>query len=1089
MSNDPRRDSLARGVVGWFANNGVAANLLMVLIVAGGIFTLFDVKQEIFPEFSTDIVKVVVPYPGAAPEEVEEGIVIRIEEQIQDLEGIKEIRSTAAENAGTVLVEAQQGADLQKLLNNVKSRVDAIDTFPVEAEEPVIEDAVVRRNVLEVAISGDADEHTLKRLGEQIREDLLALPGITQVVLRATRPYEISIEVSEEALRKWGLTFDTVANAVRRTSLDLPGGRVSTTGGDILLRTEGQAYRGVEFEELPLLTLSDGSRVKLGDVANVVDGFAETDQWSRFDGKPTALLRVFRVGDQGALDIAGKIEEYLAQARPRMPEGIELTVWLDRTQDLRGRLDLLLRNGRTGFLLVVLVLALFLKLRLAGWVSLGIPISFLGAIAMMPMLGVSINLISLFAFIVVLGIVVDDAIIVGENIYTHYLRGKENLQAAVDGTREVLVPVVFAVLTGVAAFAPLLAVTGTIGKIMRVIPLIVIPTLLFSLIESLLILPNHLSHLKHERDDHPKGVVNRFWNRVQKRVDGALQWVIHKSYTPSLERAIEWRYLTVAGMLALLLITGGVVAGGFIKFNFLPGIEANNTAAFLTMPQGTPAAVTARNLSRLEEAAAELAAELEEEYGGQPVRHFLASVGDQPFRTSEGPAGLNVSANSAASHLGEVNLELAPAEEREIGSAEIAQRWRDKVGAIPDAVELTYSSSLFSSGEAINVQLSGPDVAELSEFAARLKDELRAYPGVQDIADSFRAGKQEIQLKITPEAEAAGLTQAALARQVRQAFYGEEAQRIQRGRDDVKVMVRLPEDRRRSLQALDDLRIRTPDGGEIPFATAATTGFSRGPASIQRTNRRRVVNVTADVDIERANANEILADLEAEVLPRLMADYPGIRYSLEGEQQEQRETLTGLAKGFGIAMLVIYVLLAIPFKSYFQPLIVMSAIPFGLIGAIWGHVVMGINLAILSMFGIVALTGVVVNDSLVMVDFINRAKAAGKPLAEAIRSAGISRFRPILLTSLTTFAGLTPILLERSLQAQFLIPMAVSLAFGVLFATLITLMLVPSSYAILEDMRGLFQRLFSSSEESEDVEALERPDEPASDGVLLPSPE
>jgi multidrug efflux pump subunit AcrB len=944
---------------------------------------------------------------------------------------------------------------------------------------------VVRRNVLEIAISGSDDERTLKRLGEQIREDLLAMPGITQVVLRATRPYEISIEVSEEALHKWGITFGGVAEAVRRTSLDLPGGRVSTAGGDILLRTEGQAYRGAEFEELPLLTLPDGSRVRLGDVANVVDGFAETDQWSRFDGRPVSLLRVYRVGDQGALDIAADIEDYLAEARPRMPEGIELTVWLDRTQDLRGRLDLLLRNGRTGFLLVALVLALFLKLRLAGWVSLGIPISFLGAIALMPFLGVSINLISLFAFIVVLGIVVDDAIIVGENIYTHYLDGKENLQAAVEGTREVLVPVVFAVLTGVAAFAPLLGVTGTIGKIMRVIPLIVIPTLLFSLIESLLILPNHLSHLEHERDDHPKGVINRFWNGIQDRVSRALERVIHHTYAPMLERAIEWRYLTVAAMAAMLVVTAGVVGGGFIKFNFMPGVEANNTAAFLTMPQGTPATVTAENLRRLEDAAAELAVELEDEYGGQPIRHFLASVGAQPFRTSEGPRGLSVSADGAASHLGEVNLELAPAEEREIGSSEIAQRWRDKVGSIPDAVELTYSSSLFSSGEAINVEVSGPEVEQLRAFAVALKDELRSYPGVQDIADSFRAGKKEIQLKITPEAEAAGLTQASLARQVRQAFYGEEAQRIQRGRDDVKVMVRLPEERRRSLQALDDLRIRTPDGGEIPFATAATTGISRGPSSIQRTNRRRVVNITADVDISRANANEVLADLESNVLPRLLADYPGIRYSLEGEQQEQRETMAGLARGFGIAMLVIYGLLAIPFKSYFQPLIVMSAIPFGLIGAVWGHLIMGIDLAILSVFGIVALTGVVVNDSLVMVDFTNRARAAGRPLAEAIRKAGTSRFRPILLTSLTTFAGLTPILIERSLQAQFLIPMAISLAFGVLFATVITLILVPASYAIQEDIRHGFRQLFGS----EPVEEESTADAPGSAEELLPHPE
>jgi multidrug efflux pump subunit AcrB len=854
-----------------------------------------------------------------------------------------------------------------------------------------------------------------------------------------------------------------VARAIRQSSLDLPGGKIKTAGGEILLRTKAQAYRGREFEELPLLSLADGTRLAVGDVATVVDGFADTERWSRFNGKPAVLIQVFRVGNEGALEVAGVVEDYLATARESVPEGIELTVWQDQTRILKSRLDLLLKNGRNGFILVVLVLALFLKLRLAGWVSLGIPISFLGAIALMPTLDVSVNLISLFAFIIVLGIVVDDAIIVGENIYSHYQRGGEGLAVAVEGTQEVMVPVVFAVLTGVAAFAPLLGITGNIGKIMRVIPLIVIPTLLFSLVESLLVLPNHLSHLQHDQDHVARTRVGRIWMRIQEAFSDGLQVVIERSYRPSLSRAIEWRYLTLAGMLALLLVTFGVVRGGWIKFNFMPVIEADNSASYLTMPQGTPAIVTARMVRHIETAALELAAELEQEYGGQPIRRVMTTIGDQPFRTAAGPAALNVGADFSATHLGEVNLELAPAEERDVTSTEVADRWREMVGAIPDAVELTFTSSLFSSGEAINVELSGPQVDRLREFATRLKEDLRSYPGVRDITDSFRAGKQELELVITPEAEAAGLTQADLARQVRQAFYGEEVQRIQRGRDDVKVMVRYPESRRQSLGDVEDLRIRTPGGTEVPFTTAADSRLSRGPATIRRTDRRRVVNVTADVNQAQANANDIIADMESEVLPRLLADYPEIRYSLEGEQQQQRETLTGLARGFVIALLVIYALLAVPFKSYFQPLIVMSAIPFGLIGAVWGHVVLGMDLAILSMFGIVALTGVVVNDSLVMVDFINRSFRKGIPLAESIRAAGTSRFRPILLTSLTTFAGLTPLLLERSMQARFLIPMAISLAFGVLFATFITLILVPSLYAILEDIRSIFSNLRRSA--------------------------
>ena len=1047
-----------KGVIAWFADNGVAANLIMILIIVGGVVTLLGIKQEVFPEFSADVISVRVLYPGAAPEEVEEGVVVRVEEAIQDLEGIDRISSTAAENMGTVLVELIQGTNTQKMLNDVKARVDAIDTFPVETEQPVIEEAMIRRQVLEIAVSGDADERALKVLGERIREDLVALPGVTQAELAAVRPYEISIEVSEEALRQYGLTFEQVARAIRQSSLDLPGGKIKTAGGEILLRTKAQAYRGREFEELPLRSLADGTRLAVGDVATVVDGFADTERWSRFNGNPAVLIQVFRVGNEGALEVAGVVEDYLETARHTVPEGIELTVWQDQTRILKSRLDLLLKNGRNGFILVVLVLALFLKLRLAGWVSLGIPISFLGAIALMPTLGVSINLLSLFAFIVVLGIVVDDAIIVGENIYTHYQHGQEGLAAAVEGTQEVVKPVVFAVLTSVAAFSPLLGVTGNIGKLMRVIPLIVIPTLLFSLVESLLVLPNHLSHLRHDQDHVARTRIGRLWMRIQEAFSDGLQVVIERSYRPSLSRAIEWRYLTLAAMLALLLVTFGVVRGGWIKFNFMPVIEADNSASYLTMPQGTPAIVTARMVRHIETAALELAAELEQEYGGQPIRHVMTTIGDQPFRTAAGPAALNVGADFSATHLGEVNLELAPSEERDVTSTEVADRWREKVGAIPDAVELTFTSSLFSSGEAINVELSGPQVDRLRVFATRLKEELRSYPGVRDITDSFRAGKQELELVITPEAEAAGLTQSDLARQVRQAFYGEEVQRIQRGRDDVKVMVRYPQSRRLSLGDVENLRIRTPSGTEVPFTTAADANLSRGPATIRRTDRRRVVNVTADVNQAQANANDIIADMESGVLPRLLADYPEIRYSLEGEQQQQRETLTGLARGFVIALLVIYALLAIPFKSYFQPLIVMSAIPFGLIGAIWGHVVLGMDLAILSMFGIVALTGVVVNDSLVMVDFINRSFRKGIPLAEAIRAAGTSRFRPILLTSLTTFAGLTPLLLERSMQARFLIPMAISLAFGVLFATFITLILVPSLYAILEDFRSIFSR-------------------------------
>ncbi len=1053
------------GAIRWFAKNGVAANLLMVFIIATGLLTIPRIRQEVFPEFSIDMIQIAVPYPGAAPEEVEEGVVVRVEEAIQDLEGVDTLRSTSAENMGVVLVEALDGADLERLLNDVKSRVDAIDTFPLEAEEPVVEEIIRRTQVIEVAISGPADERTLKALGERVRDDLSNVPEITQVELVAARPYEIAVEVSETDLRRYGLTFDEVAAAVRRFSIDLPGGRIRSSDGEILLRTEGQAYVGREFEALTLRTLEDGTQLRLGQIANVVDGFADADKWARFNGQPAVLVQVFRVGDQSALSVANAVKSYIQDKQPQMPAGIRLEAWKDDTVILRSRLDLLKRNGLAGFALVLLVLALFLKLRLSGWVALGIPISFLGAVILMPTTDVSVNLISLFAFIVVLGIVVDDAIIVGENIYTEFESGKVELEAAVEGATSVAKPVVFAVLTSIAAFAPLLLVTGPFGKIMRVIPIIVISTLLFSLIESLLILPHHLSHLRPAKSE-----ARGFWSRLQERLAKGLQFLIERSYRPTLRWALRWRYLTVALGLAGLMLTFAVIRGGWVKFNFLPNVEADNAVAMLTMPQGTPAEVTALAVERIETAALELAAELDQGEGSA-IRHVLTSVGDQPFRTLQSRGVAGDSGSFDAPHLGEVTLELMPAETRSITSPEIADRWRQKVGEIPDAVELIYSSSLFTAGEAVNVELFGPRLDELAQVAEKLKTELRAYPGTRDIADSFRAGKREIELELTAEGALAGLTQADLARQVRQAFFGEEAQRIQRGRDDVKVMVRFPAANRRSLADLETMRIRTPTGGAVPLSTAAEIQLSRGPASIQRTNRNRVLNVTADVDANVANATEIVNDLATSVLPSILADHPDVRFSFEGEQEEQRSVLSELGRGFTLALLVIYGLLAIPFRSYLQPLIVMSAIPFGLIGAVFGHVVMGLDLAILSMFGIVALTGVVVNDSLVLVAFINRATRQGETIRQAIQSAGVARFRPILLTSLTTFAGLTPLLLERSVQAQFLVPMAVSLAFGVLFATFISLLLVPALYAIVEDVKDAVGRWLAAVRGSQVEEA------------------
>ncbi len=1049
-----------KGAIAWFASNGVAANLLMLLILAGGLITLPQIREEVFPEFSTDLLNVTVLYPGAAPEEVEQAVCVRIEEAIQSLTGVKRITSTASESMGIVNVELLKGTDLGEALDEIKARVDAITTFPEQVEEPVIQELIVRNQVINIAVSGRADERTLKSLAERVRDEIASLPGITQVELSAARPYEVSIEISEGALRRYQLSFDQVAQAVRRSSLDLPGGSIRTKGGEILLRAKGQAYLGREFEELVLLSRQDGTRILLGDVATVVDGFAETDQSARFDGEPAVLVQVYRVGGQRALEIAEAVHAYVASAQKRMPEGIRLTTWKDDSRVLKSRLKLLVKNGLYGLVLVVISLTLFLRISLALWVSLGIPISFLGCFLILPYLDVSINLISLFAFIVVLGIVVDDAIVVGENIYSHHEQGEPQLTAAINGAREMLIPIVFAVLTTMAAFGPLLAVEGSTGKIMKVIPLVVIPTLVFSLVESLLILPAHLSHLR--RRERKNGIAG-LWNRFQGGISGALQGFVRVLYLPVLRWAMEWRYLTVAIGVSSLLLISGVVGAGWVKFTFFPAVEADNVVALLTMPQGTPAEVTAQVLSRIERSAEAVRAEMESPTpDGEKRRvfqHVLTSAGEQPMRVMQNQHGGDGASRFTSPHLGEVNIELVPSEKRSgSSSTEIANRWRELTGPIPDAVELIFSSSLFSTGEPVNVQLSGPYLDRLQAGADELKAHLAQYPGVYDIADSLRAGKQEIKLNIRPAAETLGLTLSDLARQVRQAFYGEEVQRIQRGRDEVKIMVRYPAEQRRSLGNLEKMRIRSPSGQEVPFSTVASSELGRGFATIRRVDRNRSISVTAEIDDTKATANEILADLESSFLPQLAQKYPRLDYSLEGQQRQQRDTIGGLINGFSIAMILIYALLAIPLKSYGQPLIVMAAIPFGLVGAVLGHILMGLNLTILSMFGIVALAGVVVNDSLILVDYVNRQRRAGVALFQAVHQAGGARFRPIFLTSLTTFAGLTPLLMEKSLQAKFLIPMAVSIAFGVAFSTLITLLLVPASYLIMEDVVGLFPR-------------------------------
>ena len=1021
--------------IAWLADNPVAANLLMVLIAAGGLMGAAAVTAEVFPELDLRRIRIEVPYLGAAPEEVETGVVVRIEEAIQNVDGVRQIVSTATEGSGTVIAELDPGADAARVLDEVTNNVQAIETFPAETERPIIRELVTRNQVTDVAITGATDVASLKAIAELVRDGLSALPEVGQVEIVSVPPFEISIEVSETALRRHRLTFDEVADAVRRSSVDLPGGSVRTERGEILLRTIGQAYRGADYERLMLWTREDGSRLLLGDVANVVDGFAETDQRARFDEAPAVMVSVYRSGEQSVLDVAAAVRDYVERADAWLPEGITLTVWQDQSLVLSDRLAIMLGNGAAGFLLVFVVLTLFLDMRLAFWVSLGIPISFLGALAVMPALDVSVNMASCFAFILVLGIVVDDAIIVGENVHRHQERGGDGLGGAVRGAQEIGKPVVYAVLTTAAAFVPLMLVDSAFGQMFRVVPLVAVPCLLFSLLESLGILPAHLAHRRRRRRAGP-------WRRLQQRIAGGLVWFVREAYEPFLDVALRWRYVSAAVGLSTLVLTGGVALGGWTGFQFAPSIENEFMTASITMPLGTPAEATSDAVATFEAGAARLRARLEHETGADHFRHVATTIGDQPVQASGGGRVGRISADVvAAGNIGEVTIDL--------------------------------HTSLLSAGDDVDVELYGPDLDRLRAAADRLRGGLATYAGVFGIADTVRTGKSEMRLDIRPAAEGLGLRLEDLARQVRQAFYGEEAQRILRGRDDVRVMVRYPREQRRSLGDLEDMRIRLPGGGEVPFRQVALVEPGRGFASIRRIDRNRAVNVTASVDPQVVSTAALVADLRSRILPEVLAEFPDVFYVFRGTQEAQEEAVGDLRAGLLLALILIFGLLAIPLRSYAQPIIIMGAIPFGLVGALWGHVVMGLDVTFLSLLGFVALTGIVVNDSLIMVDFINRARSVpaaaggtegsppdgGRPAAasleDAIRQAGGQRFRPIVLTSLTTFAGLIPMLADSSMQAAFFVPMAASLAFGVLFATVITLFLVPVAYAILDDLQHL----------------------------------
>lgn len=1022
-----------RGLISWFARNPVAANLLMVVILFGGIMAVGTVRVAMFPETESNFVRVTVPYRGAAPQEVEDGVVVRIEEALADLKGVKAMRSVAREGQGQVTLEVQQGIDVDELLNEVKLRVDAIATFPVLTERPIIAKQEFQQGIIWVSVFGELDDRARKLFAEQVRDELQKLPELNDVVVVGGRAFEIGIEVPEAALRKYGLSFDEVAQAVRRSSVDLPGGSIRTDGGDIRLRTIGQAYSGQDFAGIVLRTNPDGTRLTLADVAHIEDGFVETTGFARFDGKPALNIRVSSVGAQSEIAIADAVKRYVDARQPSLPEGLGLAYWGDRSFYLKGRLDMMERNMAAGAVLVFLCLGIFLRLSIAVWVIVGIPICFLGALWLMPLSPwpASINMLSLFGFILVLGIVVDDAIIIGESVYSETREHGYGIDNVIRGAQRVAVPATFGVLTTIAAFAPLLFIEGQAAAFVAAIAVVVVLCLIFSLIESKLILPAHLAHMGGKRQtDADAGRLTRF----RRRFANGLEAFIEKRYRPMLQRSLDQVGITLAVFVATLLVVIGLVLGGALRFVFFPDIPSDFIQVQLTLNDGTAPRQRDIALDRVERAVFEIDAEHRAQTGEDLVRHVALFT--------QGDIG------------GQLVVELTKSEDRSITTYELNDALRERVGALPGAKELRFQSTTNPGGGApIEFRLSGVDVPQLDAAAAELVAHLQTFDGVYDINSSINAGTQEVRISIRPEAEALGLTQSELGRQVRQAFFGEEAQRIQRGRDDIRVMVRYPLAERRSLQDLTDMRIRTPAGDEVPFAEVADVSMDSSISAINREDRQRTVTVTAYADAGRIEPRAVTAEVRSVFIPELLERHPSVRTNLGGASLEEQR----MQRGFGIALatslFLIYALLAIPLKSYTQPLLIMSVIPFGVVGAAIGHMLTGQAFSMFSTYGIIALAGVVVNDSLILVDFVNRARADGVPLREAVVQAGTQRFRPVLLTSLTTFFGLVPILLERSLQAQFIIPMATSLAFGILFATVITLFLIPALYIVIGDKR------------------------------------
>ncbi len=1043
----------SRGPIGWMARNPVASNLLMIVIIVAGALGATRIKQEVFPEFALDMVSISVVYPGASPEEVEQGIVLAIEDAVRGLDGVKRVASTAQEGAAAVLVEALLDSDPEQVLAEVKTAVDRIQSFPEDAERPQVQLVKNPPQVISVILSGQVDLRTLHGLAERIRVRTIAGGEVTRIDLSGLPPREVSIEVPRETLESLGLTLQQVANQVRAASLELPGGEVETSAGEILLRVADRRRTSQEFGNIVVRGTAGGGQVRLGDIGTITDGYADTDQQTLFNDLPAVKVVAYRVGAETPKSVANAMREVTEELRAELPDTIHVDYWNDQSELLEGRINLLVRNGRLGLILVVGILALFLNARLAFWVAMGIPISFLGSFLLMPGMGITVNMISLFGLIVTLGMVVDDAIVVGEAAYSRMEEGMDSMAAAIEGAREMVVPVTFAILTTIAAFSPMFFIPGFMGKLFRILPAIIVSVLIFSLIESFFILPAHLGHSNEGRRGLRTRVVAWITGKVDPlriRVSGALARFTKERYAPALERVLDRRYLALSIAIALLLFTAGLVGGRVVPFAFMPDMEGIIVTASARLPYGSPTEKTAEVQAALEASLRTVA----DQFGEESIQGRYAAIGNIPVAEG-GPAPQRA---ATGSHLTGIQVFIGESAQRDFSSDEFAEAWESATPPIAGLEALNFSAAFGPhAGAAVDLRMSHMDAEVLSRASEEAVERLRGYSDLTQIETSQSAGKVRLDYHLRPEALTLGLTGADVARQIRSAFFGAEAIREQRGRDEVKVMVRLPADQRQSEFDLDQLRIRTPTGASVALGDVADFERARSPTAIQREGGRRTVNVKSSLAPGVSSVQEVLSAVNKTDIPEMVAKYPGLEIGFSGEQREQTESFSALGNNYLIALFVIYAMLAIPFKSYAQPAIIMSAIPFGIVGAILGHLIMGYNISMISVMGIIALSGVVVNDSLVLIDAANRYRREGASPREAITRAGSRRLRPILLTSLTTFFGLMPMIFETSLQAKFLIPMAISLGYGVLFATFIVLLLVPAFYLIVEDALARLQ--------------------------------